>query len=314
MTAVVFTLPKFWIVSSLFGAVSMGSALAQLPEAPKEIGLPPAPTEIKLPGASEPKGLPAASEIKGLPEPSEPIGLPEGPELTNKYPGNQRIEIGENDPRIAVDMEELPWRAIGRMTMGGSSCTGGLIGPSLLLTAAHCVFNARTRDYFKPGELHFKLAYSEGDFTAEARGTRLIIAETYDPILNIGTMGNDWALVELDTPIGTPDRVLPLVERTPSAGTVAALGGYAADNVEKLMADPQCYILGLMFDVNGLPLLRHNCVAMQGVSGAPFLIQQNGEWFVGGIEVVGNQSFGGAAVLTEVYDAIAKLPYGAVAP
>jgi hypothetical protein len=64
-----------------------------------------------------------------------------------------------------------------------------------------------------------------------------------------------------------------------------------------------------MFDVNGMPLIRHNCAATQGVSGAPLLIQDGADWFIGGIEVVGTQGgIGGAAVLHEVHKAIENLP------
>lgn len=275
------------------------------------IGLPPAPTEIKLPAAPEAVNLPSApEELKPLPS-SEPAGLPPPPERTNKFPGNQVIVIGEDDPRIKVDQNEMPWRAIGRLRANGGSCTAALIGPSLLLTAAHCVFDARSRQYFQAKNLHFQLGYSEGDFTAEARGTRLIVPDDYDPVLNIGTMSKDWAILELDTEIGTPDRILTLQRTTPVAGDIAALGGYANDNIENLLADPDCRVLGLMFDSSGAPLIRHNCAATQGVSGAPFLIRNDADWSVGGILVVGTSSgIGGAAVLHEVLKAVADLTDG----
>lgn len=263
-----------------------------LPAAPKEIGLPPAPEAINLP--SGPK------ETKGLPE-SESVGLPPPPERTNKFPGNQVIVIGEGDPRVKVDQTQMPWRAIGRLQAGGSSCTASLIGPSLLLTAAHCVFDARSRQFFPANNFSFKLAYAEGKFTAEARGKKLTVSPGYDPVLNIGTMSKDWALLELDQAIGTPENILTMQRATPVAGDVAALGGYANDMIENLMADPECRVLGLMFDAAGEPLVRHNCAATQGVSGAPFLVRREDGWVVGGILVVGSANgIGGAAVLHDV--------------
>lgn len=272
------------------------------------IGLPPAPSEIKLPPAPEAINLPPASEdIDTLPS-SENAGLPPPPERTNKFPGNQVIVIGEDDPRVAVDQTQMPWRAIGRLQAGGSSCTASLIGPSLLLTAAHCVFDSRSRQFFPAKSFNFKLAYAEGEFSAQAKGKTLTVAPGYDPILNIGTMSKDWALLELDKEIGAPDSILTMQRTTPAAGDIAALGGYANDMIENLMADPECRVLGLMFDSGGAPLIRHNCAATQGVSGAPFLIRQGEDWFVGGILVVGSANgIGGAAVLHDVLKAVDDL-------
>ncbi len=36
----------------------------------------------------------------------------------------------------------------------------------------------------------------------------------------------DWAVLTLDAPLGTADRVLPLVRDLPEPGTPAMLGGY----------------------------------------------------------------------------------------
>lgn len=293
------------------------SVLAQqdgprLPESPA-IGLPPAPEEIKLPPAPEAVNLPP--EPEGMLEEdlkrqtdSKFIGLPPPPKLTDKYPGNQVIVIGENDPRVAVDQSEMPWRAIGRLQAGRGSCTAALIGPSLLLTAAHCVYDAGARQYHQAKNLHFKLGYAQGAFTADARGVRLIVDEAYDPVLNIGTMSKDWAVIELDEAIGTPENTLTMLDKTPTAGDIAALGGYANDMIETLMADPNCNVLGLMTDAGGAPLIRHNCAATQGVSGAPLLIRNGQAWGVGGILVVGTaQGIGGAAVLYDVLEAVDRL-------
>lgn len=253
-------------------------------------------------------GVASASAQDGPRLPDAPkLKLPDAPKATAKFPGNDLTGIGAVDPRTTVDQTAMPWRAVGRLKAGGSSCTGALVGPSLLLTAAHCVFNSQSREFFAAEELQFFLGYSEGKFVDQAKGKRVIRPDSYDPILAIGSMGNDWALVELDRPIGTPDRVLPMRTKAPTGGEMVALGGYSKDKIEFLMADLQCRVLGLMSDRSGMPLIRHNCTATHGVSGAPLLIKDGDEWFIGGIEVVASQSSGGAAVLYDVREAMDKM-------
>jgi protease YdgD len=240
--------------------------------------------------------------------PDAPVAkLPDAPKPTLKYPGNDLKGISANDTRKPADTSQMPWRAVGRLKAGGASCTGAIVGPALVLTAAHCVFNNQSRQFFAPGDLHFLLGYSEGKFAAEAVGTAVIKPDDYDGVLAIGSMGKDWALIKLDHEIGTPDIILPLREISPMGGTPVSLGGYAKDHIETLMADQECAITGLMSDRSGMPMLRHNCNATHGVSGAPLLVHDPGGWAIAGIEVVGSDNGGGATVLYDVREAMQKL-------
>jgi protease YdgD len=239
--------------------------------------------------------------------PVSTVRLPDAPKPTLKYPGNDLAGIGANDQRTTVDQTQMPWRAIGRVQLPGASCTGALVAPKVLLTAAHCVFSAQTRQLIPAHSLHFLLAYSEGKYTADAFGTRITVSKDYDPVLAIGTMGDDWALVELDRPIGQPNNFLPITLRSPSVGDDVALGGYAKDHPEILMVDLHCHVLGVMLDRKGMPLIRHDCSATHGVSGAPLLMRNSGGWEIGGIEVVESANAGGgASVLYEVAQAMAQ--------
>jgi protease YdgD len=66
--------------------------------------------------------------------------------------------LGTHVPRGRLDPDQVPWRAVGNLQAATLNlrvlCTGTLIGPSTVLTAAHCACNLRTQREFLPETLH----------------------------------------------------------------------------------------------------------------------------------------------------------------
>jgi protease YdgD len=200
----------------------------------------------------------------------------------------------EGSTRTRVDVRTPPWNSVGKLqAVSGSlrtTCTAALIGPRTVLSAAHCLFNARTGRYFVPGSLHFVAALEGGAFAAAALARSIEPAPDYDPSEPRHTRGSDWAVIELAGPVSSAGPPLPLAPAVPAAGTEVMVGGYAQDNPNVLTADTFCRVTGLAEDARGRRLLRHDCAATHGVSGAPLLVRTDAGWTIVGINVARSRS------------------------
>jgi protease YdgD len=72
------------------------------------------------------------------------------------------------DNRVAVVSDAPPWNSIGHVNVDGYrqviKCSGVLVQPNVVLTAAHCVIDPRTHTAFPPHRIHF---------LQNVRGTRI---------------------------------------------------------------------------------------------------------------------------------------------
>jgi len=192
--------------------------------------------------------------------------------------------IGTSDPRQAADTRQAPWRSVGRVqTELGGRCTGVLVAMNRVLTAAHCLVSPRTQQFVQPGSVHFLLGYDRGTFTGASRVAAFIIGQGYQP--GSGPVGADWAILALANPVGSPERVLPLLRDIPPPRTPVMLGGYQQDRPEVLMADTACRLIGQFPDATGRSVIAHDCAGTRGASGSPLLARSpdGSRWGVIGV-------------------------------
>ncbi len=121
----------------------------------------------------------------------------------------------------------------------------------------------------QPGSVHFLLGYDLGRWVATARVRSFTRGPDYVALR--GPVGADWAVLTLERPIGTPDRILPLMRNAPPPRTPVMLGGYQKDRPEVLMADTGCRLIGLQRRADAPLTLVHDCAGTSGASGAPLL-------------------------------------------
>ncbi len=185
------------------------------------------------------------------------------------------------EARQAADIATPPWNSLVRVqSEAGGHCTGVLIAPDRVLTAAHCLLARRTNAVLQPGRVNVLAGYDRGEFRGHAVGAALRLAPGYDPAAR-APFGADWAVIRLATPLRAP--VLPRAPM-PAVGTAVMLGGWQQDRAHALLADTDCRVIGLQRDAGGL-LLRHDCAATRGTSGGPLLVRAGDGWAIAGVAV-----------------------------
>jgi protease YdgD len=200
--------------------------------------------------------------------------------------------IGPSGPhREAVDEHSYPWSSLGKLTNEtGGSCSGAVIARDKILTAAHCVYNFRTRHYIAPSALHFLVGYRTGSYSAHVRFVRYEVGPGFDPQRYNQTSESDWVVLTASEPLPAEIEPLRLRAELAPSGTKAVMAGYGQDRAYALTADRDC---ALGDEIVGGRLLLHTCHGNFGSSGAPILVKGgDGEMQIAGVQIASMGSAG----------------------
>ena len=159
----------------------------------------------------------------------------------------------------------LGWEAVGRVDIGGEGfCTGALIAPDLVLTAAHCLFRPDGTPV-DAATITFRAGYVDGTEIAGSRVARAVPHPGYrtEGVERLEQLRFDVALLQLISAIPAATAA-PFAVADPGVGADVSVVSYARGREEAPSWQRKCALKGRYAGV-----MAFDCDVTFGASGAP---------------------------------------------
>jgi protease YdgD len=180
------------------------------------------------------------------------------------------LPMDDGDMRVIQEVSP-PWDAIGQVNVGGYrrrvECTGSLIAPDVVVTAAHCVINPWDRKPFPADDIHFLAGVRKSDWLGHSTAKCLHFQPGYD--FADRALSKDVVLITLNDPLVkvTPLQVDPTAAQDSGLSLVHA--AYPSKRRHVLTAQFGCHVVKQTHE-----LWRTDCDARPASSGGPVFVQE----------------------------------------
>lgn len=176
---------------------------------------------------------------------------------------------------LMTSYEARGWEGVGRLNIGyGGMCTGALIAPRLVLTAAHCLIDQRTGRDVDARDVTFLAGWRNGRASASRKVRRAVVHPDYEYSGPNGplSVANDLAVLELESEIRLAHIQPFKTASRPRKGASVGVVSYAHDRQDSLSLQEVCHVLARR---SGSLVL--SCDVDFGSSGAPIFADIDGE-------------------------------------
>lgn len=158
------------------------------------------------------------------------------------------------------------WEAVGRLNISGRNmCTGALIAPNLVLTAAHCLYDPNSGRAVNPKSIRFEAGLN-GRYAKAARQVVKAVVHPQYVFRPVGDaqVGHDLAVLRLDRPIST-EHIQPFATSSQAArGDAVGVMSYSYEHRDRPNWQQPCHVLAR----KGKTMVM-TCRVEYGASGSP---------------------------------------------